>query len=45
VDHTTRRSKPYAGWITKRLQTMQESHNNLPRPKGLGAVIGIRRKG
>ncbi len=45
VDHSTRRAKPYAGWISKRLHSMQESHNALPRPKGLGAVIGIRRKG
>ena len=45
VDHTTRRSTPYAGWITKRLATMQDAHSTLPRPKGLGAVIGIRRKG
>ena len=45
VDHKTRRSTPYAGWITKRLATMQENHNALPRPEGLGAVIGIRRKG
>ena len=45
VDHSSRRSTPYVGWITKRLATMQENHNTLPRPKGLGAVIGIRRKG
>jgi len=45
VDHITRRSAPYESTIAKRLQTMQSSHNALPRPKGLGAVVGIRRKG
>jgi len=45
VDHATRRSKPYANWIMERLSTMQENHNTLPRAKGLGSVIGIRRKG
>jgi len=45
VDHSTRRSAPYAGWIMRRLETMKERHDTLPRPKGLGAVIGIRRKG
>ncbi len=44
VDHTTRRATPYAGWIQKRLASMQASHDALPRPKGLGAQIGIRRK-
>lgn len=45
VDHVTRRSTPYAGWIKTRLETMQAAHDALPRPKQLGAVIGIRRKG
>ena len=45
VDHTTRRSTPYASWIMARLKTMQDNHNALARPRGLGAVIGIRRKG
>ena len=45
VDHTTRRSTPYADKISARLATMQANHNAQPRPKGLGAVIGIRRKG
>ncbi len=45
VDHTTRRSTPYAGWILRRLGEMQKNHDTLPRPEGLGATIGIRRKG
>ncbi|MCF6272685.1 MAG: thioesterase family protein [Rhodobacteraceae bacterium] len=45
VDHTTRRATPYAGWIKERLARMQASHDALPRPSALGAVIGIRRKG
>lgn len=45
VDHITRRSTPYAGWIMQRLGAMQASHDSLPRPKGLGSVISIRRKG
>ncbi len=45
VDHITRRSTPYANWVMERLASMQASHNALPRPAGLGAVIGIRKKG
>jgi len=45
VDHTTRRSTPYEGWVLKRLAQMQADHSKLPVPDGLGAVIGIRRKG
>lgn len=44
VDHLTRRSTPYAPWIKARLEGLQASHNTLPRPKGMGADIGIRRK-
>ena len=44
VDHITRRSTPYAGWIMDRLSTLQENHNTLDKPEGLGAAIGIRRK-
>jgi len=44
VDHITRRSKPYADWIFTRLNKMQAAHDKLARPKGLAAVIGIRRK-
>lgn len=45
VDHGTRRSTPYEDRIKRRLETMQANHDVLPRPKGLGAVVGIRRKG
>jgi len=45
VDHSTRRSTHYEGKVAQRLQTMQADHNILPRPNGLGAVVGIRRKG
>lgn len=44
VDHVSRRSTRYADWIMVRLGAMQQSHCTLARPKGLGAVIGIRRK-
>lgn len=45
VDHSTRRSAPYADRVKARLEALQASHDKLPRPEGIGAVIGIRRKG
>ena len=45
VDLTTRRSTPYAAWIQERLSRMHADHAALPKPKALGATIGIRRKG
>ncbi len=45
VDHINRRSTPYGAKTQARLARMQADHAALPRPKALGAVIGIRRKG
>lgn len=45
VDLNARRSAPYPDWALERMGKMQQAHDVLARPKQLGAVMGIRRKG
>lgn len=44
VDLATRRSAPLPAEALERLARLKASHRHLPRPPGLGAVIGIRRR-
>ena len=43
MDLTTRRSAPWAGNVTPRIEAARTLHAALPRPKGLGRSIGIKR--
>ena len=43
VDMTHRRATPFPADIQTRVSAMQATHAELPRPDGLGRVIGIRR--
>lgn len=43
VDMRERRATPFPPDIQARVTAMQETHARLPRPDGVGRVIGIRR--
>lgn len=45
VDLQTRRPTALPAAALRRLETMLESHRQLPRPRQLGAPIGIHRRG
>jgi acyl-CoA thioester hydrolase len=44
VSRSTGRSIPWAGHIGARLAAMKAEHDALPRPKGFGETLGIRRR-
>jgi acyl-CoA thioesterase FadM len=44
VSRATGRSAPWAGDVGTRLAAMQAKHGALPRPRGLGQTIGIKRR-
>lgn len=43
VDLTARKGTEFPDWLKRRLATMQANHDILPRPKQVGAPIGLRR--
>jgi len=44
VSRATGRSAPWAGDFGARLAAMQAEHDTLPRPRGFGQTIGIKRR-
>jgi acyl-CoA thioester hydrolase len=44
LSRTTGRSAPWAGNLGAKLAAMQAEHGTLPRPRGLGQAIGIKRR-
>jgi acyl-CoA thioester hydrolase len=45
VDMTAKRATAMPGEMAARLATLMEAHRHLPRPKEVGASVGIRRAG
>lgn len=43
VNLATRRPSEFPDWLKRRLSSMQASHDQLERPKQVGAPLGIRR--
>lgn len=43
IDMATRRSARFPAQIQDKVERMLAAHSNLPRPEGLGRIIGIRR--
>ena len=44
VSRATGRSTPWAGDIGAKLAALKAGHDTLPRPRGLGQTIGIKRR-
>jgi acyl-CoA thioester hydrolase len=44
VSRATGRSAPWAGDISGRLAAMKTEHDTLPRPRGFGESLGIKRR-
>ena len=44
IDYATRRSAPWPAPVAERLETLWESHKNLPRPLKAGRVMGLGKK-
>lgn len=44
VSRTTGRSTPWAGDVGAKLAAMKAEHDTIPRPRGLGESVGIKRR-
>jgi acyl-CoA thioester hydrolase len=44
IDYQTRRSAPWPGFATERIEKLAAAHAALPRPSQAGRLIGIKKK-